>query len=144
MRYQDKDRTKLRGIFPTESKQTDTNSSEKNPPAVFSSAGQFYAIGSADEVIKRFELIQGTGKRYSISYSMLPISILADSSTLYIKAYELLITIEGRNLDPIHENITQELLIWVKASHSCKDDGLSSTFVKDILVEGDAVNEYLK
>ncbi|MDW3210278.1 MAG: hypothetical protein R8N23_10450 [Reichenbachiella sp.] len=143
MRYQDKDRTKLRGIFPAESKPTDQDSKQSSP-AVFSTTGQFYAIGAKGELVKRFEIILRSGKRYGISYSMLPISILADSSLLYIKAYELLITIAGRNLDPIHDNLTQELLAWVKTSASGKDDGLASTFVKDITVEGDAVSEYLK
>ncbi|MEQ6117921.1 hypothetical protein [Reichenbachiella sp. MALMAid0571] len=139
MRYQDKDIKKLRGIFPAESKKPDKDEPGENSPAVFST-GQFYAIGSEDEVIRRFEIICSE-KKYSFSYALLPIYILENNARLYIKAYELLITIVGRNLSPVHKHFNRENILWIKASASGKDDGSAATFIKDIIIEGEAVNE---
>jgi hypothetical protein len=138
MRHQNRDGQQLRGIFPKESRD-DKNSSKNNPASSLDGAGQYYALGTKDEPIKRFELIQNAS-RYSLSYSLLPVSILENSSTLYLRAYELMVTIMGRNLDPIHEHFCNERILWVKASPSGKDDGTASTFVSEIRVEGDAVS----
>jgi len=92
-------------------------------------------------MVRRFEVIQSTGKKYSFPYALLPICILEDSATLYIKAYELLITLTGRNLDPIHEHFSNELILWMRSSLSGKDDGRAPTFIKDITVEGKTVDE---
>ncbi|MDW3191257.1 MAG: hypothetical protein R8G66_02800 [Cytophagales bacterium] len=94
-----------------------------------------------NEVVKRFEIIQSSGKRYGFSYSILPVCIQEDNSLLYLKAYELLITIKGRGLDAIRKSFSREELLWVRASHSGKDDGSSSTFIEEILVEGNAATE---
>ncbi|MEQ9230554.1 MAG: hypothetical protein RIF46_07710 [Cyclobacteriaceae bacterium] len=142
MRYQDKDRKKLRGIFPTESKKPNRETANENSPVVFS-AGQFYAIGSEGEVIRRFVLIQSSGKKFSFSYALLPVCFLEDNATLYLKAYELLITIKGRNLEPVLAHFNNEMILWVKSSQSGKDDGKSETFIKEILIEGEAVNEHI-
>ena len=102
--------------------------------------GQFYAIGSENEVIRRFELIMGD-KKYSFPYALLPVCILESNETLFIRAYELLITIKGRNLSPVHEHFNNENILWIKASASGKDDGSAPTFIREILIEGETVNE---
>jgi hypothetical protein len=139
MRYQNKEGQQLRGIFPRESQDL-RNSSNRDSSSSKAEDSQYYAIGSEDEIIRRFVLIQGNAKRYSFSYSILPTAILEDSSKLYLKAYELLVTILGANLNPIHEQFTNERILWVRASPSGKNDGSVSTFVSDIIIEGDAVS----
>ncbi|MCG8640002.1 MAG: hypothetical protein MI862_09700 [Desulfobacterales bacterium] len=138
MQYPGKDQKKLRGIFPATSRDSNKNKGEPGSPAVFSSTEQFYAVVSGGQVTDCFKLILRSGKKHSIPYALLPICTL-DGDTLYIKAYECFITISGRNLDPIEEYFSNRLLLWVKASPSGKDDGQASTFVKDIIAQGDAI-----
>jgi len=102
---------------------------------------QCYAIASEGEMVRRFEIILSSGKKYSFPYALLPICILEDGATLYIKAYELLISVTGRNLDPIHDHFSNELILWMSASLSGKDDGSGPTFIQDITVEGKTVDE---
>ena len=85
-------------------------------------------------------MILRSGKVHSIPYALLPIGTL-DGGTLYIKAYELLIKMSGRNLDPIEEHFSSRSLLWVKASPSGKDDGISTTFVQEIVATGKAIPE---
>lgn len=132
----EQERKPLRGIFPRLSP-PDERKEEENEPR---NEQQYYAIASEQEVPIRFKLFQASNKKYSIPYALLPICIQPDSAMIYIKAYELLISISGRNLDPIEEHLTNQTLKWVRASKSGKDDGSSETFVRDITVEGQAVD----
>lgn len=100
---------------------------------------QCYAIGEDGKILKRFELIQNNGRRFSFSYALLPICIQEDSSLLYLKAYELLITISGFYLDPIREYINSEQLVWARASPSGKQLDQHNTFIKNIIIEGETV-----
>lgn len=99
---------------------------------------QCYAIAQQGQIIKRFELIQASGKRYSFSYSLLPVYIQEDSSLLYVKAYELLVEISGYNLDPIHTYLNCEQLLWAKESPSGKQEGTTDPFIKQINIKGTA------
>ena len=139
MRYQDKEEKKLRGIFPPEFKADKARKTVKSSSVL--ETGQYYAISSEGEINRRFEIILASGKKYSFSYAILPVCILDDNTTLYIKAYALLITIAGRNLEPIHEHFGNELISWIKASSSGKDNGDSPVFIKEIRVEGKSVEE---
>ncbi|AXG72974.1 hypothetical protein DVK85_01485 [Flavobacterium arcticum] len=100
-----------------------------------------YAIAEEGQVVKRMELIQSNGCRYSFSYALLPVCIQKDSGLLFLKAYELLIRISGYNLDPIREYINTEQLIWAKAS--VKPDGTAETFIQEITIEGESVSTVL-
>jgi hypothetical protein len=100
---------------------------------------QCYAIGQQGQIIKRFELIQASGRRYSFSYSLLPICIQEDSSLLFLKAYELLVKISGYNLDPIRAYLNCEQLLWAKENPSGKSDDSETPFIKEISIKGEAV-----
>ncbi|MDO5970299.1 hypothetical protein Q4Q35_10825 [Flavivirga aquimarina] len=101
---------------------------------------QYYAVGSED-VTKRFDLILRSGNEYSIPYSLLPIYKLSGGKKLDIIAYDLVITISGRNLAPVKKYLAKESLIWMKESPSGKDDGQSETFISNIEIKGEAVNK---
>ncbi len=106
-----------------------------------SKSKQYYAVGSQAEHIKRFKLILRSGQKYSIPYSLLPIYALSGGNKITIIAYELLITIEGRNLDAVEESLSKETVLWMKESPSQKDDGQSEVFISNIKIEGKAVNK---
>ena len=127
----------LRGLFPRISKEEGASdkAEQKTDPA----PNQYYAIASHHEVLTRFKLIKANAYSYSIPYALLPICIQHDSGQLFLKSYELLISISGRNLEPIEAHFSAGTLKWVKASKSGKDDGTSDIFVKDIKIEGEAV-----
>ena len=112
---------------------------EKKEEVTNVASSQCYAIGQQGQIIKRFELIQASGKRYSFSYSLLPIYIQEDSSLLYVKAYELLIQISGYNLDPIQAYLNCEQLLWAKESPSGKSEGTTDPFIQKISIQGAAV-----
>ena len=98
-----------------------------------------YAMDDENPV-KRFELIEGGGKRYSFSYSILPTFILEDSSLLYIKAHELLVSIKGVNLDPIYQYLNLEQLLKLEASPSGKFDGKEGQpFIQTIEIKGETI-----
>ena len=144
MPYQDKDQKKLRGIFPTDSKVFNKSADKLDSPAVFSTQGQFYAVASEDEIIKKFQLILRSGKKYRVPYALLPIAEISDcSDEISMIAYQLLITIKGRNLEPVEEYLADETLIWVKESPSRKDDGQSAVFISNITIEGKAINKQI-
>ncbi|MDN5215048.1 hypothetical protein QQ020_23405 [Fulvivirgaceae bacterium BMA12] len=132
------ERNRLRETFP-KSLRDDRGVSE-----TFGGPQQYYAIGSEDEVIKRFKLILRSGNKYSVPYSLLPILELSGSSELSIMAYGLLITIEGRNLEPVEEYLSNEILVWLKESSSGKDDGKSQVFISNIMIEGKAVSKQVE
>ena len=99
---------------------------------------QCYAIGQQGQIIKRFELIKASGKRYSFSYSLLPVYIQEDSSLLYIKAYELLVGISGHNLDCIRAYLNCEQLLWAKENPSGKSEETTDPFIQEIIIKGAA------
>ncbi len=99
---------------------------------------QYYAIGS--EIGMHFDLIMRTGNEYSIPYSLLPVFVLSGGGQITIKAHELLISIEGRNLRPIRNYLKEQTLLWLKESPSGKDDGQTSVFISNILIEGKTVS----
>lgn len=140
MSYPDKSRKKLRGIFPANSREANKKAETQDSPSVFLAENQYYAIASEHQTVERFKVILRSGKVHSIPYALLPIGTL-DGGTLYIKAYELLIKMSGRNLDPIEEHFSSRSLLWVKASPSGKDDGISTTFVQEIVATGKAIPE---
>lgn len=125
-------------MFPHLSKD-DPGTANKGEQEINSETKQYYAIASQGEDPLRFVLITGEGARYSIPYALLPICIMPDSSKLFLKSYELLISLYGRNLQPIEQHISAGTLKWVRACTSTKDDGQSDVFVKSITVEGQAV-----
>lgn len=103
--------------------------------------GQYYAVGSDDEIIKRFKLILRSGDIYSIPYSLLPIYKLSGGKKITIMAYDLIITLKGRNLKPVEDCLSKETVIWIKESPSQSDDGQSDVFISDIDIEGKAINK---
>lgn len=100
---------------------------------------QCYAIGQHGQIIKRFDFIKASGRRYSFSYSLLPIFIQEDSSLLYVKSHDLLIEINGYNLDPIMAYLNCEQLLWAKESPSGKSEGTTDPFIKEISLRGKAI-----
>lgn len=130
------EKNKLSGIF------TD----HKDPPAQIpsptsvQSQNQFYAVGAPNGVIKRFKIFLRDGSRYSIPYSLLPVLILQGGKEITILAYELQITINGRNLHSIEDHLSNETLLWLKESASGKDEGAGDVFISDIKIEGKTVN----
>lgn len=114
---------------------------DKLSPQSLPSPMQYYAIGADDEIIKRFKLQLRSGETFSIPYSLLPIYILTEGRELAIIAYELVIIITGRNLDPIEEYLSKETLLWIKESPSQKDDGQSPIYISDIAIKGKAIRK---
>lgn len=135
-----KDETNLlRGAFPRSFRDIKEVHPKGASSKVYETPGQYYAIASDDEVVKRFKLILRTGRIYSVSYSLLPVFILLEGKELIIKTYGVHVIIKGRNLDPIEEYLSNEMLIWIKESMSGKDGGKTNAFVSEILIRGKAM-----
>lgn len=105
---------------------------------------EYYAVHAKESSPKRLKLYLRTSERISLPYSLLPIIMLVDGSKLYIKAHELLVTIKGRNLDPLEEALSLEHVKWIKESPSGTDTGDAETFVESITVEGKAIEKYVE
>nr|WKN34374.1 hypothetical protein K4G66_18520 [Tunicatimonas sp. TK19036] len=120
--------------------QPDPNNRFKAEP---SGSAQHYAVAIQNMVLKRFKLILRSGESYSLPYSLLPIYIFTDRGDLLIKSYGILITIQGRNLKPIEEALSNETLLWVKESPSGQDSGDGFVFIADIHIEGKSISKML-
>jgi len=120
-----------------QSSTTDVTNKNPSTDAAMSSM-QYYAIGSEQE--RHFDLILRSGEEYTIPYSLLPVYVLS-GGTIKIMAYELLITIKGRNLNQIRNVLKKETLIWLKESPSQQDDGQANVFISDIIVQGKTVGK---
>ena len=129
----------LRGAFPRSLQDIKEVHSNGASSKVYENPGQHYAIASDDEIIKRFKLFLRSGEVYSVPYSLLPVFMLLGGKELIIKTYGVHISIKGRNLAPIEEYLSDEMLLWIKESASGKDDGKSNVFVSDILIRGKAM-----
>lgn len=97
---------------------------------------QFYAVGATGALIECFDLILRPGQEYSIPYALLPVFCIEEGSTLFILAYELRITVKGRNLYPVRDALKNKTLIWIRESTSQKDDDAIDVFVSSIELEG--------
>lgn len=100
---------------------------------------QYYAVSHDGPPPRRFKLLKRTKAVVSIPYSLLPIIILDDEQNLIIKAYELRIFIEGRNLSPLEKALSEEVVLWISESNSQKDSGESQVFIRNISIQGDAI-----
>jgi hypothetical protein len=69
--------------------------------------------------------------------------MLVDGNKIYIKAYELLITITGRNLEPLEMALSTEKVKMIKERLSGKDTGEAELFVTSITIEGKAVEKHV-
>jgi len=126
----------LRGVFPDNP--VFTNSTKKKPKdASFSS--KFCGLANKDEILKRFKVILNNGQLFSISYSTLPTFILIDNTRLYIQAYELQISIEGRGLSNLEHYLTLEQVRWMSESRSTIDDPKNELHIRKIKLSGKAV-----
>ena len=56
-------------------------------------------------------------------------------------AYQLLIVVQGRNIEPIEEYLAEETLLWMSESPSGKDDGSLPVFISNIIIEGKAISK---
>ncbi|MEP1782124.1 hypothetical protein [Reichenbachiella sp.] len=129
----------LRGAFPRSYQDIKEVRSSSASSKLFENPAQHYAIASDDEIIKRFKLVLRSGEVYSVPYSLLPVFMLLGGKELIIKAYGVHVTIKGRNLNPIEEYLSNEMLLWIKESPSGKDDGKINVYVSDILIQGKAM-----
>jgi len=102
------------------------------------------AIGGEYEVVKRFAIILRTGETINVPYALLPVIMLTEQSELVIRAYGLLIKINGRNMRALAEYATQEILVFAKESPSGKDTGEDFIFISDIKITGRTVSKELR
>lgn len=105
---------------------------------------QFYTVYPKGSNPKRFKLCLRSSEQISIPYSLLPIIMLVDHSILYIKAYELLITITGRNLEPLEDMLSTERVKTISESLTGTDTGDEDLFIQNITVEGKAVEKFVE
>ena len=142
MASQNKDQKQLRGIFPVDSKYSHKSQDSSDVQSVFSGKNQCYALMSEDETVKKFQVILRSGKKYRVPYALLPITELSDKNDeLCIMAYQLLIVVQGRNIEPIEEYLAEETLLWMSESPSGKDDGSLPVFISNIIIEGKAISK---
>lgn len=89
----------------------------------------------ADGPLRYFDLILKSGKEYSIPYALLPVYVLSGENELSISAYDLDITIQGRNLKRIRNFLKKETLQYLRESPSGKDAEEDDIFISKIEVE---------
>lgn len=132
----EKNTNSLQGIFSADAKIYSSKSEETSVDEE-----QFYAVASKDQSLKKFQLILRSGEKYRIPYAILPITLLSDRcDELSMMAYGLLITIKGRNLEPIEHYLAEETLLWAREAPSSKDDGLENLFISNIGIKGKAIS----
>ena len=141
MKNQDKEPQKLKGIFPEILSDNLNGGFDGKAQTVFSNPDQLYALSADEMPLKKFLLILRSGRRFRVPYAVLPIVELSDSKDqISIMAYGLLITVDGRNLEPIEKYLAEETLVWLCESFSKKDDGTSEMFISKITIEGKAIS----
>lgn len=102
---------------------------------------QYYEVAPESDLPKRFRIQLRSGEVFSFPYSLLPIFNLNAGKELTIMAYELHISIMGRNLGVVEDNLTKERITWLRESLSQKDDGEGSVFIGSITIKGKAVDK---
>lgn len=101
---------------------------------------QYYAVCQPNTVNKCFRLYFRTGRKCGIPYALMPVTDLVNGELLKILAYELCITITGRNLEVLADAILFEQVHWIRESHSKKDDGHAHTFIENITITGKIID----
>ena len=145
MQNQDKEHTKLKGIFPETSSEEFSEQFDSKDYLEADHSNQLYALSSDDSVLRKFKIILRCGRTFRIPYAVLPIVELSDSKDrISIMAYGLLITIEGKGLEVIEEYLAEEILLWLKESPSKKDDGTSRVFISKIILQGKAISKHVE
>lgn len=118
-----------------------TKSGHKNGEKKGDGDEQFYAIATERE--KHFDVILRSGTEYTIPYALLPLYVLSGEGAITILAYDLQITIKGRNLKRIRNFLKKETLQWIKESPSGTDIKDDDIFISDIKIEGDSLNQHV-
>jgi hypothetical protein len=107
-------------------------------------AEQLYALGEENEIVRRFQLISRTGEIISVPYSLLPAFILTENCDIIIRAYGLLVVIQGRNLRALENYFNDEKVLWIRESASGTDTGDAHIFITSIQITGRSVSKELR